>query len=57
MKLMNEYEDRKTGLKERAIRKVGEELVRMAGQKTCLSFMFYEPELSDEMIKEMIGVQ
>ena len=54
MKHMNECEDKQMGLKERAIRKAGDQLVRMVGQKTCLSFMFYEPALSDEMIKEMM---
>ena len=56
MKPMNEFENKQMGMKERAIHEVGEQLVRMAGFKTCLSFLFYEPELSDEMIKETIDI-
>ena len=50
MKTTNE---RKDNLKERAIRKVGDQLERMAITRTCLTILLYEPKLSREMIMEM----
>ena len=55
MKNTNVCEDREMGLKEKIVREVSERLMRTTvGSLGCFVFTWYEPELTAEMIEEMI---
>ena len=54
MKGMKEKQAQQMGLKERVLREVGERFTKMAlWPGTCLTLLTYEPELPEEIIKEM----
>jgi len=50
-------ENRKMGLKEKVIRDFGDKLGQMANPRGCFLATLYEPELSTEMIQEMLDNQ
>ena len=56
MKLMSLHEGREMGLKEKVICKAGDRLVKIAmDPRGCPIGTWYEPELTSDMIEEMIA--
>lgn len=51
------HEEKPKGLKEKLIRAVGEKLMKMSQNPRCHVLPIYEPELSKEMIDEMVKNQ
>ena len=55
MRLMNVNEVREVGLKEKVVIKAGEWLSQLAMEKRVCRFgAFYEPELTTELLEEML---
>ena len=58
MKFMNAHENPEMGLKEKVLRKVGEHFIKTsASMLSCRLSFAYEPELTPEMIREILNEQ
>ena len=56
MKCMKQHEERQPGFKEAIARKVGERLAKMSEvQGGCRLLTYYEPEMPEALIKEMLA--
>ena len=57
MKTTNIHEGKQLSLKEKFLRNAGDKLVQMAASPRCMGVVIYEPNLSTEMIQEMLDEQ
>ncbi|MCL1842595.1 MAG: hypothetical protein FWF79_02160 [Defluviitaleaceae bacterium] len=58
MKNTNRHEETKSGLFERVASSIGDKLEKIATeQRHCWNAMIYEPEMSNEMIKELLSAE